>query len=400
MRRAARLAVVTSHPIQYQGPMFRMMADHPRIDPHVFFCCDHGQKPTLDRDFNATFAWERPITEGYAHEFVPSIHPRPAPYGFWPLTNPDLWPRLRRDRFDAVLLVGWGFASQWIAAAAARAHGLPILLRGESGADAWMPRPAWKEAVRSLVLGAFFRRVDAFLAIGTHNAELYRSLGVPDDRIFLSPYSVDNGYFARLADAARSKRRQLRERLGVRDDRPIVVTSGKLIARKAPLDLLRAFVRARARVPSKLVFLGDGELRAEVTALAATAGLGDDVVVTGFRQQAELGDVYAAADLFVLPTRFETWGLVINEAMLFSLPVVCTDRAPAHRDLIEPGVTGDVYPAGDVDALAALLELRLADVRRLATMGEAARLRFSGWSLERCVDGVAVALDRVLSSPS
>jgi glycosyltransferase involved in cell wall biosynthesis len=390
---SARLAIVTSHPIQYQGPLFRAMAR--RMDVTVLFCCDHGQRPSFDREFNTTFAWSQPITEGYAHEYVPSIHPRPAPYGFFPLTNPGLWTRLTRARFDAVMLVGWGFASCWIAAAAARAHGLKVLLRGESGLDSHAPRSTLRSVARRGALELLFRNVDAFLSIGTHNAELYRSYGVDDSRIFLTPYAVDNDFFLARAAEAAGQRKELRASLGVDDERPIVLTSGKLTERKAPLDLLRAFIQARREVVAKLAYLGDGPLRARVEAEARQAGIADDVIITGFRDQHQLPAVYTAADLFAFPTHFETWGLVANEAMLCGLPVVCSDRVPAHRDLITSGETGDVFPARDIGALAAILARRLADPARLRVMGDAARDRVRGWNLERCVEGTLRALEQV-----
>ncbi len=387
-----RLAVVTSHPIQYQGPLFRALAADPSVELTVFFCCDHGQKPTFDREFNTTFAWERAVTEGYEHAFVPSIHPRPAPYGFFPLSNPKLWSLLTRERFDAVMLVGWGFASCWIALAAARAHGLAVLLRGESGEDAYVTRSKTRAAVRRLVLSSLFRNVDAFLSIGSYNADLYRAFGIPDERIFLTPYAVDNNYFLEQAASVRPHRRELRSKLGVDDERAIILTSGKLYPRKAPLDLLKAFVEVRKNVPAKLVYLGDGPQRTSVEQAAAAAGIADDVLVTGFRNQTELAGVYGAADLFAFPTHFETWGLVVNEAMLFGLPVVCTDRVPAHRDLITPEETGSVFPVGDIKALAEILTSHIRDPEGLRRMGALAKARVRDWNLERCVEGVVAAL--------
>ena len=388
----SRVAIVTSHPIQYQGPLFRALANHPEVDLTVFFCCDHGQTPTFDREFKTTFAWSRPVTDGFRHEFLPSIHPRPGPYSFLQLINPGLWNRLHRRNFDVLVLLGWGFASCWIALAAARAHGLRVLLRAESGLDSYQPRSFTRSLARTGVLSLLFDNVDAFLSIGTHNEDLYRSFGIPSSRIFLTPYAVDNAYFSNQAARVAPHRAELRRKLGVHDERPLVLTSGKLTERKAPLDLVAAFARVRKETPSKLVFLGDGPLREAVERNAASAKIRDDVLVTGFRDQTELPEVYAAADVFVFPTHFETWGLVANEAMLFGLPVVCTDRVPAHRDLIRSGVTGEVYPAGNVDALASVLGNLLRQPTRLKEMGQRARAAIDNWSIDRGVQGVVDAL--------
>lgn len=392
----ARLAVVTSHPIQYQAPWFRMLARHPDVDLTVFFCSRHGVDSSYDPGFDATFAWSEPLTSGYPHEFIPSVRSNES-LTFWSLTNPQLWSRLRSGDFDAVMPVGWGFASCWLSMAAARSAGVKILLRAESHEGAYGGRSEVKRQVRRRVLGELFRHVDAFLTIGSLNTAFYRSFGIADHRLFLTPYAVDNAFFLEHASRLAPRRADLREKLGVSDDRPIVVASGKLIERKAPMDLVRAFGRVRPRHSAKLVFLGDGPLRHEVTEAARREGILEDVVITGFRQQAEMCEVFAAADLFVFPSHFETWGLVLNESMLFGLPPVCSDGVSAHHDLIIPGETGDVYAAGDVDALSDVLEARLGDASTRRRMGEAARERVLSWNLERCVDGVVRALHAVAS---
>jgi glycosyltransferase involved in cell wall biosynthesis len=395
--RTFRLAVVTSHPIQYQAPWFRVLAAHDQVELEVFFCSEHGQKASYDPGFGKTFAWEEPLTEGYGHTFVDSVHPEPHPNHFWSLTNPALWSHLRQNRFDAVLLVGWQFASSWLALGAARAHGLKVLLRAESHLGSHFPRPSWKKAARRAGLELFFRNVDAFLAIGSRNAELYRAYGIDDDQIFMAPYAVDNDFFLSKAQGLDGRRGELRRALGVEDDKlPIVLSCGKLTERKAPLDLLNAFAAVRPERPSKLVFLGDGPQRDDVERRARELGVGDDVSVTGFMQQSELPQIYAAADLFVFPTQFETWGLVVNEAMLFGLPVICTDEVPSHDDLITAGETGDVYPVGDVARLSSLLRTYLENVESLHGMGETARARVKDWNFDRCVDATVQALDAVV----
>ncbi len=390
-----RLAIVTSHPIQYQGPLFRMLHEHPRIEATALFCSDHGQRPTFDAEFATSFAWQTPFTEGYPHEYLPSLKPNAGPTGFFDLVNPRLWTELTPARFDAVMLVGWALASYWLALAAARAHRLPVLLRADTVSEAWHERPAWRELARKAVLTGFFHNVDAFLSVGSLTTATYRDFGVPEERIFLAPHAVDNAFFLAQADAARPRRAELRRALGVADDRPIVVVVGKLIERKAPFDALEAFRRVRRELAAKLVFVGEGPLRGALEQEIARHGLQDDVAITGFRQQHELGDSYGAADAMLFPTHYETWGLVVNEAMLFGLPVFCTERVPAHHDLILPDRTGDTYPAGDLDALTALLRRHLANPAKLHAMGVHALQHIKGWGFEQCVEATAAALERI-----
>jgi glycosyltransferase involved in cell wall biosynthesis len=356
------------------------------------FACRHGQVDSYDTEFNATFRWKRPLTEGYRHEFLPGVHPRPSPRGFWRLTNPVLWKRIDLENFDVVLTWGWGYASAWLAVAAASAHRVRVLLLGESHDGSLAPRPPWKDVARRMILAQLFRQVDAFLAIGSRNREFYRSFGVPEERIFLAPYAVDNAFFTEYCDRLLPRRAELRRALGVEDGRPIIVCSGKLIERKAPLDLLRAFARVREEVPAKLVFLGDGRLRGALQSLSRELDVAEDVYITGFRQQDNMCEIYVAADLMVFPSHFETWGLVLNEAMLFGLPVICSSGVTAHQDLVLEGTTGNVYPLGDIPRLSALLRERLLDGEKTRAMGVKARERIQQWGFEQSVAATADAV--------
>ena len=160
------------------------------------------------------------------------------------------------------------------------------------------------------------------------------------------------------------------------------------------MDLLDAF--ARANIPnSYLVFAGDGPERSNLERRATELGLADRVRFLGFLNQSQLPPAYCAADLFVLPSLFEPFGLVVNEAMLCGLPVAVSDRVGARFDLVRPDENGYVFPAGDVEALAAILRQILPDPEKMARMGAAARRRMEAWSPREYVDGVVRAVNLV-----
>lgn len=394
--RNLRVAIVTTHPVQYHGPWFRKLTAASGLDLEVLFACDHGTKPSFDAGFNATFAWDRKLTDGYRHEFLPNLHPKPGPQGYWSRTNPVLWNRIHPKHVDAVIVFGWGFASTMIAVAAARAHGVPVLMHSESNLGPFT-RPPWKTALRRATLTALFSQCEAFLAVGSMGREMYLAYGASPEQVFLANYCADNEFFGETHTRLAPQRHELRAALGVHDDRPIIVCSGKLFPDKEPLELLEAFARIRRERPARLVFLGDGPLRGDVERVARSSGLADDVQITGFRNQSELGCVYAAADLMAFPSKRETWGIVINEAMLFGLPVICSDQVTAHRDLVIPGVTGDTYPSGNVDALAQLLALRLGDPARMRTMGTEGRTRIQSWNYDVATANTVAAVRYAVS---
>jgi glycosyltransferase involved in cell wall biosynthesis len=384
--RPYRLAVLASHVVQYQAPLYRMLAATPEVTPHVMFCSSHGAQAYWDGGFGRRVQWDVPLLDGYSHEMLPNVSPSPHQSRLGGMINPSVVSRLRAGRFDALLIHGWARATYWLGMLTAFAIGLPVLMRGES--NLLTPGKPGRAALKRLALPAVFRRVTGFLAIGRYNCEFYRAHGVPDARIFLAPYAVDNAFFMRQA-AGLPDRTALKRALGL-PDVPLVLFSGKLIDVKRPLDLLHAFQRASRRHPAALAFVGDGPLAAAVQAAGVR-----DVHLFGFRNQTELSRFYGAADVFVLPSAFEPWGLVVNEAMCFGLPVVVSNCVGAGGDLVRPGVNGFVFPARDVEALAAALETLIADGATRTRMGHASRALIQEWGYHQTIAGIVRALDAV-----
>ncbi|HXM05101.1 MAG TPA: glycosyltransferase, partial [Chthoniobacterales bacterium] len=175
---------------------------------------------------------------------------------------------------------------------------------------------------------------------------------------------------------------------------PVVLFCAKLQAWKRPQDVLRAF--ARANSPNAyLVFVGDGALRLTLESEAKSLGIGGRVRFLGFVNQSGLPETYGAADILVLASEYEPFGVVVNEAMLCGCPVIVSDRVGARFDLVRDGETGFVFPMGDVGALSALLEV-LQSPERLKRIGEAARKRMAGWSPVQNLEAVVMALERAI----
>ena len=167
----------------------------------------------------------------------------------------------------------------------------------------------------------------------------------------------------------------------------------KLQPWKRPADLLQAFATIK---PARglLVYAGEGPLRANLEAEAAALGVAGRVRFLGFANQTQLPAIYTSADLMVLPSMYEPFGVVVNEAMLCGCPVAASDHVGAARDLIEHGRTGFAYPCGDTDALAAILRQALENRGQLSVMGGAARARMESWSPRENIDAAVEAISR------
>lgn len=390
-RRPFRLAILASHVIQYQAPLFRMLASQPEIELSVFFCSDWGAQSYHDEGFGREFKWDVPLLEGYRFEFLPNWSIRPNASRFWGRINPRIILHLKRRNFDAIWVHGWARFTDWTAMLAAFTFKVPVLIRGESNL---LPAlPSWKSALKRIVLRSLFRRTSAFLAIGRLNAEFYRAYGVPKEKIYMVPYAVNNDFFLSQADKLANCKGELKQELGIASELPVVLYCGKLIEKKRPLDLLKAFEYVSRTLKAVLVYVGAGSLEPALKQYAEARHL--PVVFAGFRNQTELPKWFAIADVFALPSADEPWGLVVNEAMCFSLPVVASDQVGATGDLVRGGVNGLVFTSGDARSLSEHLELLLSDPVLRARFGQKSREIIEHWSYRENVNGILTCLEQL-----
>ncbi len=385
-----RIAVVNSHPIQYFAPLYAYLNRDPELEITALYCSDSSLRGGVDEGFKQPVTWDVDLLEGYRVVFLGERAKKRTPGGFFSLVSPELWNEIDRGKYDAVWLHGYAYAAYVLAFLAARRSRLPVFVRGETHLG--LQRTGWRRRLRDAILGLASRQVAACLAIGSANRAYYRSLGVPEAKIFDVPYTVDNARFMEAASVAAKDRSTLRKRHGLPPDQPVVLYASKFEPRKHPRAVIDAVARLRDRgMPLSLLLVGSGELEAELRARVAALALAD-VVFTGFVNQAELPAVYAAADVFVLASENEPWGLIVNEVMCAGLPVVVADEVGCVPDLVENGGNGRTVPAGDATAIAAALREVLHDEERREAMGQRSLEIIRGWSYADCLDGVKAAV--------
>ncbi|MDE1161267.1 MAG: glycosyltransferase family 4 protein [Acidobacteriaceae bacterium] len=396
---AVRLGYYVSHPIQYQAPLLRRITQEPEIDLTVLFGSDFSVRSYKDEGFGVEVAWDVPLLEGYRSEFLKPLHDKGGVSPTTPISRGMLRALQNADgtpRFDALWVHGYASVNTLQAILAANALGIPVLLRAES----WLAdreRSGLKLAIKSLFFNLLGRGIDAVMPIGSHNAAYWHYYWGDKVPQFLFPYAVDNAYFARLAAASLPKRDTLRKELQLEFGRPVVLFASKLQTRKLADQLVAAFAQWRqtlsdAQPKPYLVIVGDGEERTNLETQVKLLGLDADVRFAGFRNQSELPAFFAISSVFVLPSRHEPWGLIVNESMAAGCPVIVSTDVGSALDLVTDGVEGCVYPVGDVNALAQALGRVFATPETPMQMGEASRLRMDGWSFEQDVQGLRKAL--------
>lgn len=386
-----RLAVLISHPIQYFAPLYRKLAQEPEIDLTVYFCSRQGVETYDDQGFGVPVQWDIPLLEGYNHKFLRNLRRKDQVGGFFSLVNPGLMAELWRNRYDALLVSGHMYFSYLLGVFAAKAVGIPVFMRSET--HLLLRRPGPKRVLRQPVMRLFYRALcDRCLPIGTRSREFYLAHGVPQDRLFDVPYAVDNDYFIQAAAPFQTRQRETRLELGLPVDKPLILYASKLIPRKRPDDLLAAFRMLRERgIEAALVFVGSGALEQSLRQYASQHGM-NDVVFAGFQNQSELPKFYAVADVFVLPSQDEPWGLVINEAMCAGMPIVASEEIGAVPDLVRHGYNGYRFSAGEAGQLATYLQELVCDQGVRKRFGRNSRMVISDWDLDRSVEGMRAAL--------
>jgi glycosyltransferase involved in cell wall biosynthesis len=385
MRR--RLAIVATHPIQYYTPWFRWIAARDDLQLRVFFLSDFSTRTFHDHGFGREISWDVPLVDGFDHEFVPNISTDPGSHHFRGLINPGLSKAIHDYDPDAVLLFGYKYQSLMHFLFRWRKGRRLLLFRGDSH------RLARRSSMfANISLRALFRRFDRFLYVGQANREYFTQHAVPDRKLFFAPHAVDNARFFAAAERGAQLRDAFRTEHGISADSTVILFAGKFDALKCPDLLVEAFRRIPSDRDVVLLMVGSGALEQRLRDLAA----GDSrVLFLPFQEQSTMPSVYAAADVTVLPSESESWGLCVNESFCMGVPAIVSTHVGCARDLVSPDATGLVFRAGDVEDLAAALLRATSDRDQLHRWGRAARARIEGYSYAAATAGLMAALQPV-----
>lgn len=380
-----KIAVLVSHPIQYFVSVYQELAQTPGIDLTVLFRSRVGVDAYHDTGFGQTVQWDIPMLDGYSHQFLSrktSLRGIEIGVIF----------ALLSKRFDVLMVHGYNSTTNLLAILVAKLTGTKVLMRGDTRFEAHHNRSGFKAQIKRMV----FRCCDGFVAIGSLNREYYLQHGVPATRIYFAPFSVRNGHFSATPEMRERHRRTIRAELALEGDSLVILFASKLIKRKRAVDLIHAFEILVDQFPlAYLVIVGAGEEEANLRALA-TGSVGQRIRFIGFRNQSQLPALYAASDVFVLPSDAEPWGLVVNEVMAAGIPVVVSNEVGAAPDLVQDKDTGAVFPCGNVDELVDALRRLLIDRPMRERMSANALNLIRKWDVDECSAGIVNAARAVM----
>jgi len=376
-----RVSIVHNILTPYMVPVFNEIASRPTLDIVVYSMGESERNREWKVEGGVEF--RHVILRGSHFAFgdrdTSTVH-----------VNLSILQKLSRERPEVIVSSGYSSITNQLAFYSAKTAGIPFLLWSGStqGEKHWL-----KPALRPY-LKWFVANVDGFIAYGSAARDYLICLGAPRAEISIAPNTVDTSFFKESV-MRRNRvtiRKNLREQLGLNAS-VLVLYVGQLIERKGVDSLIRAMSIVQQKRDVGLVVVGDGRERSSLTHLSR--GL-KEVVFTGNIQYRDLPDYYALADMLVLPSREEVWGLVVNEAMACGTPILCSSNAGCSRDLVKDSVNGFVFQPGDVNTLAQRIEELASDAELRGSFGSSSQqIIAGGFTIKHLADGVEQAIMRV-----
>lgn len=345
-----RLAIITTHPIQYYAPLFRLLAQRNRLQVKVFYTWgEQAKEQIFDPGFGKQRSWDIPLFDGYEFEFVKNVSTAPGSSHFKGIINPDLAERIELFKPDALLLFGWAFDSHLKILRLFKGV-VPIYFRGDSTLLDEAKGFSLNKIVRRLFLKWVYRHIYKALYVGTNNKAYYKAHGLKEAQLLHAPHAIDNKRFDDSNGKYSEDAKAWKRLLNIPDGKPTILFAGKLENKKNPFFLVEA---AKNFPQLHFIIAGNGVLENEIKNVAA--GL-PNITLLPFQNQTKMPVLYRLADVFALPSAGpgETWGLALNEAMACGRVVIASNKCGGAIDLIEEGKNGFIIEP-TVEAFIAVL---------------------------------------------
>jgi glycosyltransferase involved in cell wall biosynthesis len=349
-RNSIGLAIVVSHPIQYYSPIFKLLSQ--KVKLKVFYT--RPGSTNYDIGFRNTVQWDIPLLEGYEYKFA---------------RGTELIKNIKEFNPNQLLIYGWAHYSH-LKLLLFFNKNVTVNFRGDS--NLLVDTCIWRRVLKKLVLTWIYKRIDFAFYVGTCNKSYFMEYGLKEEQLCFAPHSVDNDRFS-----SPGSKSALRSNLGLLETSILILYAGKFDHNKNPELLLRAFTELN--LPNVyLLFTGSGLLEKKLRLKSANV---ENVRFLPFQNQSAMPALYQACDLFCLPTRSDSWGLSINEAMAAGKAILVSDKAGAAHDLITKE-NGRLFKSNNLpDLKRKLLELTTCR-SQLQNAGNHSFRIIQGWSNE------------------
>lgn len=379
-----KLAIVTTHPIQYYAPVFRLLQQRGRISLKVFYTLGE-QNVGFDHGFARKIAWDIPLLEGYDYEWVANTSSSPGSHHPKGIVNPGLVRQIVGWQPDAVLFFGWNYKSH-LKAMRYFKNKIPVFFRGDSTLlNQINPLKAF---LKTIYLKWVYRHVDHAFYVGSNNKAYFKKYGLKQQQLSFAPHAIDND---RFKENRQQEGINLREKLHIPANDILIVYAGKFEPVKNVKLLIEAFEQLN-NINVHLLLTGNGPDENALKAQAASTPVSSRIHFMDFANQTYMPVIYFAADIYCLPSVSETWGLAVNEAMACGRAVVASDKVGCAADLIKPGINGAIFRNNDVDSLSKALSELTRSKEQLIEYGKNSHSIIQDWNFSVIAQAVETRL--------
>ncbi len=336
-----KLAIITTHPIQYYAPLFRVLSQRGNLKIKVFYTWGEQAKTKVyDPGFGTQREWDIPLLDGYEYEFVKNVSSNPGSSHFNGIINPDLVQRIINYSATSILVFGWAFKSHLKVLRYFKGK-IPVYFRGDSTLLDEPEGFSFKKILRRIFLTWVYRHIDTAFYVGTNNKAYYKAHGVNDDRLIYAPHAIDNDRFYDSNESYTKQAKEWKQSLNIPSHKLTILFAGKLESKKNPLFMVEA---AKVLKQIHFIIIGNGILENQVKKDIEPI---PNITWLPFQNQSMMPVVYRLANVFALPSQGpgETWGLAINEAMACGRVVVASNKCGGAIDLIREGENGYIIEA-------------------------------------------------------
>ena len=355
-----RLAIISTHPIQYNAPFFKLLAKSEVLELKVFYTYSQSEKGFNDPGFGQKIDWDIPLLNGYTYEFVENTANNPSNRAYGGIKCPNLLANISAYAPNAILVYGWNFNAHFSAMKHFKGK-IPVWFRGDS--HLLDEKLGFKSLVRRLILKYVYKFADKAFYVGTHNKAYFKAHGFKPKNLIYAPHAIDNERFSDpkhdLPAAA------WRKELKIPENAFVVLFSGKFEAKKQA-----SFVVEAAKHFNKLTFIliGSGVLENKLKKEAKSLS---NVLFLPFQNQQQMPLVYRLANIFVYPSKGpgETWGLAVNEAFSCGIPAIISNKVGCAKDIVNHK-TGKIFDANSFEDFKLKLGEMVSDSTNLIKKGK------------------------------
>ena len=367
-----RLAIITTHPIQYYAPIFKLLHERQKIEIKVFYTWGKSAQNKYDPDFDKNISWDIPLLDGYPFDWAENKATNQGSHHFNGIINPQLINQVKSYNPNAVLVIGWAYHSH-LKVMRYFKNKIPVYFRGDS--TLLDEKHSLRSVLKSIFLKWLYGYIDHAFYNGINNKAYFKKYGLKDNQLSFAPHAIDN---ERFSSPRTEEAEQLKQKFGIASTATVVLFAGKLEEKKNPGLLLDAFIELND-TNLHLIFTGNGQLE---STLKIKAGGYKNIHFIDFQNQSYMPVVYQACDLFCLPSKGpgESWGLAVNEAMACSKAVLISDKCGCAVDLVVDKKNGAIFKSENPDDLIIHLKELTHAKNTLATYGNNSAVIIEPWN--------------------